>query len=506
MLAAVVAGAAGRGERGSGQVGDVVAGVVLAVGQQVEPGVGDAGEQGRGPAAAVEAQDRPGGGPGDVAQRGEQVADLGGQGGGGLGHHDQQRVPGAAGDPGLLGCRAGELQPGQVHLLDVPLAEVGPGVPVDVEESQGARAGRGVVAGQRQLQVRGLAGGGELGELAADRLDFRGPVQAQHPAQRGRGDPGGALGAGLAQQRHEHQHDKHDLQAVEPVPEPPVDLPGAVQQPGLRQRRQREQQPGQRVPGARREYRRGALAQQPEPGQRPLGVPGHRVRQYRQRPGLCDVRVRDVRVGRVLACGGVAPGDVARGRAGRAQHAADRGFRHPCRGGDRGLAGAVAVQLPDLRDHLRGQLRGPLRSLGGRDQARDPAAGQRLRPPPYAHRDHPEGLRDLHLGRGLQQDELDCGQPPRRLVLRVPRERGQPVHPHHAAAVRAGDHAHSRGDLRRVPREKRQRHLGQHPGHHPTPLSSSKPFIYYCGNVTLKQAPAHKKKNKRPDQQGCDTP
>ena len=286
-----------------------------------------------------------------------------------------------------------------------------------------------------------LPGGGELGELAADRLDFRGPVQAQHPAQRVRGDPGGALGAGLAQQRHEHQHDQHHLQAVEPVPQPPVYLPGAVQQPGLRQRRQREQQPGQRVPRARRERRHGALAQQPEPGQRPLPVPGHRVRQHRQHLRLRDARVRAGACPRARAagaCGVLACGDAVRGRAGRAEHVADRGFRHPCRGGDRGLAGAVAVQLPDLRDHLRGQLRGALRSLGRRDQARDPAAGQRPRPPPHAHRDHPERLRHLHLRRGVQLDELDRGQPPRRLIACIPRERGQPVHPHHAAAIRAG--------------------------------------------------------------------
>ena len=37
-----------------------------------------------------------------------------------------------------------------------------------------------------------------------------------------------------------------------------------------------------------------------------------------------------------------------------------------------------------------------------RDQARDPASGQRPLPPPHAHRDHPERLRHLRLGRGLQ--------------------------------------------------------------------------------------------------------
>jgi hypothetical protein len=44
-----------------------------------------------------------------------------------------------------------------------------------------------VVAGQRHDQLFCLAGGGHLGEPAADRLDPRSPVQPQHPAQRGAG-------------------------------------------------------------------------------------------------------------------------------------------------------------------------------------------------------------------------------------------------------------------------------------------------------------------------------
>ena len=67
-----------------------------------------------------------------------------------------------------------------------------------------SRLACGVAAGDRQLQVRGLAGGGELAELAAQRLDLRRPVQAQDPAEGGGRDPGGALGARLAQQRQEH--------------------------------------------------------------------------------------------------------------------------------------------------------------------------------------------------------------------------------------------------------------------------------------------------------------
>ena len=161
-----------------------------------------------------------------------------------------------------------------------------------------------------------------------------------------------------------------------------------------------------------------------------------------------------------------------------------------------GLAQALPVQFPDPRHHGGGQLRGPPRALAVRDQARDPAGRQRLLPPPHAHRDHPERLRDLRLGRGLQLPQLHRRQPPPGLIPRIPRERGQPVHPHHAAAVRAGHHAHARGDLRRVPGQQRQRHLGQHPGHHPTPVSGSKPFIYYCGPMPPEHAPTRPEQGK----------
>jgi hypothetical protein len=88
---------------------------------------------------------------------------------------------------------AGGLQPRDVHLLHGPGGVVGACMPVHVEEAQRLGTGRGVPAGQRHDQVRCLAGRGELAERAADRLDFRRPVQAQH---RGR-DPRGALGPGL---------------------------------------------------------------------------------------------------------------------------------------------------------------------------------------------------------------------------------------------------------------------------------------------------------------------
>src|SRR5258707_994090 len=77
--AAVVPGAAGRGELFAGQAGRLAAAVVLAPGAQVKAGVDDAGEQARRPAAPVKAQDRPGGLAGNVAQGRQQAADLGGQ-------------------------------------------------------------------------------------------------------------------------------------------------------------------------------------------------------------------------------------------------------------------------------------------------------------------------------------------------------------------------------------------------------------------------------------------
>src|SRR5208282_1821501 len=92
--AAVVAGPGHGGERVLGQGGDVLAGLGLAVGEQVEPGGDDVCEQVGRPAAPVKAQHRLGAVPGDGAQVREQLFDLGGQGGGRLGDDDQQRVPG----------------------------------------------------------------------------------------------------------------------------------------------------------------------------------------------------------------------------------------------------------------------------------------------------------------------------------------------------------------------------------------------------------------------------
>src|SRR5660398_271301 len=119
-----------------------------------------------------------------------------------------------------------------------------------------------VVSGNRGLQLARTTQLGELVDFAADGLDLRGPVQAEHPAQVGRVDPGGALGAGLPSQSAQHALDEHRVQAVEPVRQP-VDLVRAAQQAGGLQCGHRQEQPGQRDPGRGGEHRCGALERAP---------------------------------------------------------------------------------------------------------------------------------------------------------------------------------------------------------------------------------------------------
>ncbi len=66
-----------------------------------------------------------------------------------------------------------------------------------------------VGGGHRGEQVGGFAPPGELVDLAADGLHFRGPVHSQHPAQIGRGEPCGTLSARLSGQGTEHALEEH---------------------------------------------------------------------------------------------------------------------------------------------------------------------------------------------------------------------------------------------------------------------------------------------------------
>ena len=81
------------------------------------------------------------GGSRDLAQLREQAAQLPGQGLRRFGDDHEHRVAAGVGDPGLLGGRAGELQR-VPYLLHLPGAELGPGVPVGIEEPERGLAGR----------------------------------------------------------------------------------------------------------------------------------------------------------------------------------------------------------------------------------------------------------------------------------------------------------------------------------------------------------------------------
>ena len=460
MLVAAVIGAGDGGELVGGDVG----GRALAPGEQVEPGRGDVGEQGRGPAAPVKAHRHPAALADDLPQLGEQPAQLPGQRVRRLGDHHEHRLPVLAGDPGLPGGRGRELQPRDVGLLHGPGAVVDAGVPVHVQEPQRLGAAGSVPAGQRHDQVRGLAGRGELAELAADRLDLRRPVQPQHPAQRRGRHPRGALGPRLPGQRQEHQRQQRGGQPVEPVLEPAVHLFGGIQQAGALQGRQRQQQSSQRIPGTGGEHRLGALAEQPPPGQRPLPVPGNRVRQHRNRRARALVIVPRDQAGAV--CDGTGRRVLPAG-GDPAQRVAHAERRHPGRRGDLAQGRPRRVQFPDPRCQLRGQLRGPLRAPPRGNQPGHPARRQRLIPPPHRDRIHPERRRGLRLADRPQPDQLHRRQPPARVIPRIPGERGQPVHRHQPAAIIASDQPDPRRELGGPGGQQRQRQLGQHPRHHP---------------------------------------
>ena len=158
-----------------------------------------------------------------VAQLGDQPAQLGGQRGGGFGHHHQQRIPGGIGHPGLHRGRGGELQPRHMGFGDPAGALIGAHMPVDVAHRRLLGAGLDVTARHRGDPVAGLARLGEQPDLATDRLDLRRPVQTQHPPQRDRVDPRRALRASLTQQGPKHPLAQHRIQRVEPVRQPTVD-------------------------------------------------------------------------------------------------------------------------------------------------------------------------------------------------------------------------------------------------------------------------------------------
>ena len=144
--------------------------------------------------------------------------------------------PNGAGKSTTIRLLLGLIRPtaGQAWLAGVPVSDVEQAhrsvsyVPGDVSlwpqltgtESlvRVARVQSGDVGGgHRGQELAGPSGGGKGGDLGSDGLDFRGPVQPEDPAQRGRVDPGGAFGAWLSGQRPQHALEQHRVQPVEPI-------------------------------------------------------------------------------------------------------------------------------------------------------------------------------------------------------------------------------------------------------------------------------------------------
>ena len=471
-----------------------VGGGALAPGQGVEPGRVQVGEQRRRPAAAVEPDQHPAVVADGGAQLGDQPAQLGGQGGGRLGHHHQQRIPGRIGHPGFHRGRGGELQPGHMGFGDLAGARIGAHMPVDVEHRRLLGAGGHMPGGHRGDPVAGLAGLGEQPDLAADRLDLRGPVQPQHPAQRGRVDPGRALRAGLAQQGAEHPLAQHRIQRVEPVGQLTVDGVRGVQQPGARQRGQPQQQPRQRRPRTPGEHRR-CRRDQPEPRQRPFGAAVDRIGQHRHH----SLRRTSASVGDRRSrhrCRAILPGSHLGARlafdldlrfrpemsiqtcwgarllgVGVPERVADAAHRHAGGGGDPAVGRPARAQPANGGNGVGGEFRLAFGALAFGEQAGDTVVGEPGLPAPHRGRPHRERLGDLQLGGRLNPHQRHRRQPAPRGVAGIPRVDQVAVH-EHPAAIGVLDDRRGRTDRARVLGRQRQRRLRGHHGHRP-PLPES---------------------------------
>ena len=231
-----------------------------------------------------------------------------------------------------------------------------------------------MTARHRGDPVAGLARLGEQPDLAADRLDLRRPVQPEHPAQRGRVDPGGALRAGLPQQGAEHALAQHRVQRVEPVGQLAVDGVRGVEQPGCRQRGQRQEQSRERGSGAPGEHRR-RVPDQPERRQRPLGAAVDRIRQHRHLRGpgpIIGNRCRAIllnlglNLGLTLGLGGLGGNIGRRCRArllgtgaviGEHERVAHTALRHTGFGGDGAVGRSTVAQTLDGGDSVGGEFR-----------------------------------------------------------------------------------------------------------------------------------------------------
>src|SRR5665648_439957 len=257
-------------------------------------------------------------------------------------------------------------------------------------------------------QLARSTGLGELGDLAAAGLALRGPVQAQHPAQVGRVDPGGALGPRLPGQGPQHTLDEHRVQAVEPGRQAGVNLFRAGQQAGGLQRGQRQEQPRQPHLGRGGEHRSGALDPVP-PGRHPIGGARGRDGEHRQirHPGQ-NLSVATLGVASVVGV------ELARCRGQRSAHAPGG---DPRRGGDRPQRRTSLPASADVGDHACCQLRGALGAPLVRREAAHTGPGELAAPTPQRGRVDTERVGDIADLGNLHLHELDRRQTTQRLII-----------------------------------------------------------------------------------------
>jgi len=143
----------------------------------------------------------------------------------GRGSDEEPRIAVAVVDPVIGGRRHGRAQPGHPGLGQGVLASViGAHVAVHMKEAHRLLAPvLDPPTGEGLEQREALLPAGQLEELAANRLDLRGPVQPQQPPELAGGVGGELLGRLDPQQRHERQRQEHRIQPVEPVLELAVD-------------------------------------------------------------------------------------------------------------------------------------------------------------------------------------------------------------------------------------------------------------------------------------------
>ena len=147
----------------------------------------------------------------------------------GLGHHDEQRVPGTIVDPVIRSGRQRDAHASHVGLGQGMLAVINPHVTVGIEKAQSLASQGNSLLGQGLTKLRRTSHSRQAGQLAPQRFDFGRPIQTQHSSQVLRRVFLEALGPFDAPQRHEQKREQTGAQSIEGRPEAAVDFSGTLQ-------------------------------------------------------------------------------------------------------------------------------------------------------------------------------------------------------------------------------------------------------------------------------------